>query len=449
MSNQVYANMMEVSCKAAAGKSICAFPDVCFTPPQTPATPPGVPIPYPNTGMASDTTSGSTSVKISGKEVMLKNKSHFSKSMGDEAGCAPKKGVLTSKNTGKVYFTKWSMDVKVEGENVVRMLDLTTHNHGSVPGNTPPFPYIDEVAPAAPAAPDKVKKGDLTVKVMGVHDDKAVEKAKVVVNEIEKSTDASGSAPYSGLPAGSHAIEVEKHFSDADYVTFVVHYPRILLSHEARSSGSAIADVPDGGSATAEVKLVVYRLVPEMFFRRCHLNLRSGDYGHWWSQTDANTSFGWWPKYPMGDDRHRSGPPPEPPDPPAPGAGPLARIGHMFAVAVHAVHSKMDSLRNSGLARTFIGVEGELNGAVFSGKSIARGDSVTQDPHHDDDEFEEEYQAVVADGRSDAEIRDPMETFAYAYSGSWSWRLEFGNHCHTFQKRLMAAGDIDKVKKLK
>ena len=146
MSNQVYANMMEVSCKQAAGKSICAFPDVCFTPPLTPATPPGVPIPYPNTGMASDTSEGSSSVKISGQEVMLKNKSCFKKSMGDEAGCAPKKGVVTSKNMGKVYFTMWSMDVKVEGENVVRMLDMTTHNHGSVPGNTPPWPYVDEVA---------------------------------------------------------------------------------------------------------------------------------------------------------------------------------------------------------------------------------------------------------------------------------------------------------------
>lgn len=158
MSNQVYANNMEVSCKAAAGKSICAFPDVCFTPPQTPATPPGVPIPYPNTGMASDTTSGSTSVKISGKEVMLKNKSYFKKSMGDEAGCAPKKGVVTSKNMGKVYFTKWSMDVKAEGENVVRMGDLTTHNHGSVPGNTSPWPYVDEVA--APGITEKCK-GDM------------------------------------------------------------------------------------------------------------------------------------------------------------------------------------------------------------------------------------------------------------------------------------------------
>jgi len=146
VSNQVYANNMEVSCKAANGKSICAFPDVCFTPPQTPATPPGVPIPYPNTGMASDTTDGSRTVKISGQEVMLKDKSYFKRSMGDEAGCAPKKGVATSKNMGKVYFAMWSMDVKIEGENVVRMLDLTTHNHASCPSNTPPMTYIDEAA---------------------------------------------------------------------------------------------------------------------------------------------------------------------------------------------------------------------------------------------------------------------------------------------------------------
>jgi hypothetical protein len=144
--NQVYANNMEVSCKAAAGKSICAFPDVCFTPPLTPATPPGVPIPYPNTGMASDSTDGSSSVKISGQEVMLKNKSYFKKSTGDEAGSTPKKGVVTSKITGKVYFNAWSMDVKVEGENVVRNLDITTHNHASFPGNSPTWPYLDEAA---------------------------------------------------------------------------------------------------------------------------------------------------------------------------------------------------------------------------------------------------------------------------------------------------------------
>jgi hypothetical protein len=146
MANEVFANGREIACKAADGKSICAFPDVCFTPPQTPATPPGVPIPYPNTAFAKDTTKGSKTVRISNQEVMLKNKSHFKKSTGNEAGRAPKKGIVTSKITGKVYFTSWSPNVKVEGKNVVRHLDLTTHNHGSEPANTPPGPYIDTPA---------------------------------------------------------------------------------------------------------------------------------------------------------------------------------------------------------------------------------------------------------------------------------------------------------------
>ena len=92
MGNDVFANGREISCKSGKGKSICAFPDVCFTPPENPATPTGVPIPYPNTGMSSDTTDGSKTVQISGKEVMLKNKSYFKRSTGDEAGCAAKRG---------------------------------------------------------------------------------------------------------------------------------------------------------------------------------------------------------------------------------------------------------------------------------------------------------------------------------------------------------------------
>ncbi|WP_218187953.1 PAAR-like domain-containing protein [Desulfosarcina cetonica] len=149
MGNNVFANGREISCKAADGKALAAFPDVCFTPPQTPATPPGVPIPYPNNAFASDATKGSKKVKISGKEVMLKNKSYFKTSSGDEAGSAPKKGVVTSKTKGKAFFTVWSMDVKVEGQNVVRHLDLTTHNHGSFPSNTTPWPYADSMAFAA------------------------------------------------------------------------------------------------------------------------------------------------------------------------------------------------------------------------------------------------------------------------------------------------------------
>ena len=146
MGNNVFANGREISCKAASGKTICAMPDVCFTPPENPATPPGVPIPYPNTGMASDTTDGSKNVKIADKEVGLKNKSFFKKSTGDEAGSAAKKGVITSKNTGKVFFESWSMDVKIEGQNAVRHLDMTTNNHASTPGDTPTWPYLDQMA---------------------------------------------------------------------------------------------------------------------------------------------------------------------------------------------------------------------------------------------------------------------------------------------------------------
>lgn len=149
MANEVYANGMELACKAGAGKTICAMPDVCFTPPENPATPPGVPVPYPNTGFASDTSDGSKTVQISGKEIMLKNKSYFKKSTGDEAGATAKKGVISSRNTGKVYFIKWSMDVKFEGENVDRHLDMTTNNHGSPTANEGlPWSYIDSVAKA-------------------------------------------------------------------------------------------------------------------------------------------------------------------------------------------------------------------------------------------------------------------------------------------------------------
>lgn len=146
MANEVYANGMELACKAGSGKTICAMPDVCFTPPENPATPPGVPVPYPNTGFASDTTDGSKTVKISDEEVMLKNKSYFKKSTGDEAGCAAKKGVISSTNTGKVYFVKWSMNVKFEGENVDRHMDLTTDNHASPMANeSVPWAFVDKM----------------------------------------------------------------------------------------------------------------------------------------------------------------------------------------------------------------------------------------------------------------------------------------------------------------
>lgn len=194
MSNQVFANKMEISCKSGAGKTICAFPDVCFTPPLTPATPPGVPIPYPNTGMSSDCSDGSRSVKISGDEIMLKNKSYFKKSTGDEAGSAPKKGVVTSKITGKVYFNAWSMDVVIEGENAVRHLDLTTHNHASPPGQTPPMPETEGMAAAVPE-----------------NCDEALEKCPVK-NHTDQQAACKAKSAATGLPHQSHHVIQNSHF---------------------------------------------------------------------------------------------------------------------------------------------------------------------------------------------------------------------------------------------
>lgn len=148
MAGDVFANNREIASKAGGGVVICAFPDVCFTPPQTPATPPGAPIPYPNTGKDDDTAKGSKKTKIKKKDILLKNQSYFKTSYGDEAGCAPKKGIITSKNTGKVYFQMWSMDVKVEGKNVARHLDITTNNHASQVGDTPPWPFAKSMADA-------------------------------------------------------------------------------------------------------------------------------------------------------------------------------------------------------------------------------------------------------------------------------------------------------------
>lgn len=157
MGDPVFANSNEVHGKSMGGKTICNLPDVCFTPPQTPATPPGVPIPYPNTGMASDTSEGSRTVKVNGEEVMLKNSSAFKQSTGDEAGAAPKKGIVSSKTKGKCYFVAWSMDVKFEGENVVRHLDMTTHNHGTAATAAKPQPCVATLAAASPADQKKCK----------------------------------------------------------------------------------------------------------------------------------------------------------------------------------------------------------------------------------------------------------------------------------------------------
>ena len=139
MANEVFVNGLEVACKAADGVSSAAFPDPCMVSP-CPATP--VIVPFPNTAYAKDTTKGSKTVFISGKEVMLKDKSYFKTSTGNEAAKC-KKGMITGTKKGKAYFRSWSMNVKIEGYNVCRHTDSMTHNHGSQPGNTGVWKYWD------------------------------------------------------------------------------------------------------------------------------------------------------------------------------------------------------------------------------------------------------------------------------------------------------------------
>jgi hypothetical protein len=128
MSNNVFANDNEISAKKDGNKTICAMPDVCLSPPSPPAGP--VPVPYPNTSDASKTSGGSKSVKIGGNEVGLKNKSNYKSSSGDEAATKSfGMGIVSHNIQGPMKHAAWSMDVKIEGSNVIRHMDMTTHNH--------------------------------------------------------------------------------------------------------------------------------------------------------------------------------------------------------------------------------------------------------------------------------------------------------------------------------
>lgn len=135
MGCEVYANRGEIACKAGGGKVIASFPDVCLTPPPPPAGP--IPVPYPNTSFSKDMKNGSKTTKIGGQEIMLKDQSFYKSSpLGDEAATNGQgAGIVTHVITGKTYFIMWSMDVKIEGKNVPRHMDLTTSNHASPMAN--------------------------------------------------------------------------------------------------------------------------------------------------------------------------------------------------------------------------------------------------------------------------------------------------------------------------
>lgn len=121
-----------------------AFPDVCKTP--APPAPAPIPVPYPNIAQSSDTAQGASTVSCDGNPVCVKD-SNFMVSTGDEAGSLL--GVASNKIKGKAEFVNFSFDVKFEGKNVPRAMDLMLHNDK----NTPPFPVIQ--GPAMAMGKDK------------------------------------------------------------------------------------------------------------------------------------------------------------------------------------------------------------------------------------------------------------------------------------------------------
>ena len=145
MGKGVFANGMEIAHKSGNNKVIAAFPDVCMSPPSPPAGP--IPVPYPDTSMAGDLKKGSKKVKIGGQPAALHGQSFYKTSpLGNETATRSfGASVITGQITGKTYFQASSMDVSFEGKKVNRHLDITTSNHGSQPGGTPPMPGLESM----------------------------------------------------------------------------------------------------------------------------------------------------------------------------------------------------------------------------------------------------------------------------------------------------------------
>lgn len=127
MSSTTFCNSRGIAHKGSGGMSM-VFPDVCKTP--APPGPP-IPIPYPNIGQASDTTSGPTTVTTDGQMPMVKT-AKYMKSSGDEAGTLG--GVMSSVNMSECEYMLYSFDVKFEGNNVCRMGDSLFHNKKNIMG---------------------------------------------------------------------------------------------------------------------------------------------------------------------------------------------------------------------------------------------------------------------------------------------------------------------------
>ena len=127
---------MEVSFAACDRMSMVA-PDVCKT-----EKPPKVPVPYPKLkGLEKSATKAQAGTdkalkklekaqkkfeKVADKE--LKILAQHLKVSKDKDAVQAHQGIVSAKTMSKAYFQAWSDNVKMEGKNTVRFLDLTKGN---------------------------------------------------------------------------------------------------------------------------------------------------------------------------------------------------------------------------------------------------------------------------------------------------------------------------------
>ncbi len=299
------------------------------------------------------------------------------------------------------------------------------------------------------AAVKALKKGKVKVSVRDVCSGARIEGAKVVVEGNTAETDSSGEATISDLSTGANEVKVNKHFKDADYLTFITHKPKITRSFEAKSAGEDLANVEGEKTAKIRVEIPVYKVVESVRFCRIHLKLKPElDYGHWWIEV-GDKSYGWWPE--QGHLGAKEMDEPSPPPPLAESASIAQKISRMAQMAAYrasmaryAANNSVAGIYGQAIGKTFMGVPGILNGSE-------ERKSMEKDYHHEDwleGKTDEDYHPVIVDCRTKDEIHKAIRDFAFAYSGEWSWRFEFGKNCHTFQIEAMNKISLDKVKEI-
>lgn len=96
---------------------ICDLPDVC----KTPIGSSMIPVPYPVIAKLTDSAKEIKNVKANGHSVIVYDKSHVIKTLGDQAGIG--KGIKSSTVGGKCHPKTHSKTVKAGGNYVIRHND--------------------------------------------------------------------------------------------------------------------------------------------------------------------------------------------------------------------------------------------------------------------------------------------------------------------------------------